>query len=269
MSIELSQNSVDLGKISIGEVPELPDIEARLERIEALKNQVEALKNPQTEGDVQRLGEAAAQLEAECIALKSIKLNVTPSSGQNNPPPVEVTVRSNPQDLLGEIEMTFTNIKARPTNPPDSLGTLSTTTGSTDFTAIFYPNGNYGTVTFRATVDGVVSDAVTLVITGQTKEEAQAELDKRVNALDAAKLYSIALNAACAAALTAGLLAVITLITLAVLGISVALAPIAAIIAAIAALVGLVYIAASIETAKKKLKENTQPIIELLPSGDD
>ena len=177
-----------MGKITIGVVPELPEVQTKLEEIQELSNELEGLQNPETEADVLRIGEIANELTSLVNELNGITLSLTNSSGRTLTP-VQVTLTSDPMDLPGELSI----------SAGSDLGTLESATGSTNFIATFTPNGKYGTVTFSGSAGGTDAADVSLVITGETRAEAQERLDEKLAKIDQAKALASTLNAALAA----------------------------------------------------------------------
>lgn len=171
-TVELTSNqtSLDYGKINLSTMTQLPVLQGKIDQLKSLKEQLDALNSQpiKTQGDVDKATELSKQVADLQKEIKQVSLELTEASGQQTPASVDLTLTCNKSKKKFTITVTSTNVRARPGNPTDSLGTLSTSSGEVDPDGTkkitFVPNGNYGTVAFKATIDDVSSDTVTLPI---------------------------------------------------------------------------------------------------------
>jgi hypothetical protein len=270
-ALTISTPKIDLGSIVIGEVPELPGIQAKLEEIKALQEQLQARLNAgiKTKADVEAVKVIAEQIRDLQNELKSaLPLTLTPSSDQAAAPVARLTLSSSPTPLPGEvyIDGPVQAVRARPGNPVDSLGSLTFSAGNTTYDAIFTPNGNYGFVAFRGKVswNGKVAESgvVLLEITGQCREQAQAALEAEIARMTRAATFAALLGPALGAVVSAVMRAVILSFIPAIGQILTVLLILIAILVAVAVIL---QIREEVERNIKRLREQTQPIIDLLP----
>lgn len=259
VELTIDKTSLEYGKINLGAMTQLPVLTEKIDKFKSLQEQLTALQsqgiNPSNYQQVTDLLQQVSNLQNE---IKGISTELTEASGQQTPDPLHLTVTCNKSQKTFKITVTSTNVRARPGNPTDSLGTLSTDSGTVDpdgtKKVTFVPNGNYGTAAFTVTIDGIPSATVALQITGESKEAAQARLDAEVKKMQdiATKLE---LGIAALAAVLAAILALsanpVTLII--------------AVIVVLAALYFLYRIEEDLTKGIKKMKERSAPFISNLP----
>lgn len=262
ITLEIDKTALDYGKIDLARITQLPALEDKIDRLKKLRDQLQSKKdagihNQQDADAIAQLFDQVKQLTDE---IQNVSLELTEASGQKTPDPIKLTVRTTPGNTYYEfIDQKPVGVHARPGNPTDSIGDLSSGGGYTDDNGVkvisFIPNGNYGTISFKVKHESVYSETVTLQITGEFKEDAQKRLDDEIQKLND--------DAADTLALAAGLL------TLA-MAVALLAAPYAALlVAVVAALVGLLIlttVVSNLRKKKKKLKKNNKPKIDNLPS---
>ena len=185
VELTIDNPSIDYKKINLSNMTQLPVLEKKIDKLKSLQEQLTALQsqglNPSNYQQATDLLQQVSDLQLE---IKGISTELTEASGQQTPDPVQLTVTCNKSKMKFKITVTSTNVRARPGNPTDSLGALSTDSGTVDpdrtKKVTFVPNGNYGTAAFTVTIDGITSNTVILAIIGEAKEEAQARLDAAV-----------------------------------------------------------------------------------------
>jgi len=80
---------------------------------------------------------------------------------------------SNPTDLAGQVDLQSTYAYAVISgNSPNAIGTFSNNTGTTNFSAKFTLNGNYGSALFTGTANGIESSLIAITVSGETYEDA-------------------------------------------------------------------------------------------------
>ena len=110
-------------------------------------------------------------------SIMDLGVNFTPLVRLPGPTKIDLTVNGNPQGRQVTVKVVGGSESvdhAWKFNPKGSLGGLSNESGSTEHTAYFYPNGNYGEIKFIAEdEDGNQSNEVTVTFSGQTKVQAE------------------------------------------------------------------------------------------------
>lgn len=109
---------------------------------------------------------------------ESLGANWTTGHPLDAPIEIDLNLSSNPSNLTGEVELISETVWAYSTNSPSSsMGTLSDNTGTTNFSAKFQLNGNYGMAIFKGKAGDIESQPVTIVVSGATYEYARAKAD--------------------------------------------------------------------------------------------
>lgn len=255
--------TLDYGKIDLSRMTQQPVFQEKIDRLRELKAKIESKQaSGITPADAPELTDLYNQVKQLIDEIQNISLELTKASGQNTPDAVKITIRTTSGNSYFEfIVQAPVDVHARPGNPTDSLGILSSGGGYTDDNGekivSFIPNGNYGTISFKAKRDSVTSNIVTLQIKGEFKEDAQERLDDEIEKLTQ--------DASDTLALAAGLLT----LAVAVVALATKNAFATLVAAAVAALVGLlilVTVVANVRKKIKKMKKNNKAKIENLPS---
>jgi hypothetical protein len=126
----------------------------------------------------------------------------------------------------------------------------------------FVPNGSYGTVTFRAKSHGKYPDILTLTITGELKEAAQARLEAILNDIQRPAALAAILAALVIAVVAAAAGAITAIVTKG----NVFITALATVLAALVTAAVLVNISETAYQSAESARERSKPVIANLPS---
>jgi len=218
--------------------------------------------------EIQTLADEVKQL-ADDIAAMPIDLAAgaaAPAKG-----PINLTLSSNPSNLAGLIKKRVEHITAtRPGAPPATLGVYAGLSGTTTFIGTLTLNGSYGTATLYGTAGGVSSNVVTITVKGQTKQDAEKELQALLDKLTDEENRLVTLFSALSATM-ASLTTLLVALTASALGAPLGLALV--VVGAVAALGYAIYAMSQIEIIHQRFRQlrrdaedAARPLINSLPS---
>ncbi len=262
-------NELDLGKITLPEWKQLKDFQSAIDRSNAIYSRLNnfAAKLQQetaTQADIDQATMDSRELDNVLKEVEKLTSDIVLGTGQPSPFPwVRLTVSSVPTGRGATITIVGAEqVRARPGNSLDSLGTIDGASGTTSFWGYFVPNGNYGIITFQAVSGDVSSERISITVKGMCRGEAQRKLDADIAKIQAAASAGAILSSVMGTLIAGVLRSLLPLIFTGYGGV------IGLISVLVGILVGLSMWAIAQSKAKEaiaKLKANAKPLIDNLP----
>ena len=266
--------TINYGSIQLPTWQEIDDFKSKVDRLEEIISTLQPIsqKNPEeiTESDANTVKALSKESQNLANDLFGVGATINPGSGLPSQSPISIRLDSNPSDREGDIEKNSEITRAILPGGGGGIGTLTNTSGTTSFSASFTPNGNYGSLILQGKVGDDLSNVVTITATGQTREQAQDELEAKLREIDAQfERFLTGL------AVLAGILAAITVVFI---GAAIAatgtgpglLIPLLLAIAAAGATLWTLeqrqVVNGRKEEIKRKLKDSAETLIDQLPS---